>query len=258
MYFVTCAPLWWESFVVPGTQVGLHPLGRCGECVLLPVRLSFVCIGQLGGGYFTACLVSLLFALVSMGSVLSCLFSLSFVCIGQCGEESVCSTGATHFSFRCPDSSSSSQITWQASTTIVWPYASTLSSLCYDRREHMLAFHQPVPVHKMPDLKSRRLELILFIRFRKQEVQDFRLPVPTYLERGVGQNHIYTSYMTVYLAPSRSAVYAPYKYGSGQPYSSRRNCTHFKAVFCPQPPPHPFSAFYSFELARCVSLSLYI
>ena len=82
---------------MPGTQVGLHPLGRCGECVLLPVRLSFVCIGQLGGGYFTACLVSLLFALVSMGSVLSCLFSLSFVCIGQCGEESVCSTGATHF-----------------------------------------------------------------------------------------------------------------------------------------------------------------
>jgi hypothetical protein len=66
----------------------------------------------------------------------------------------------------------------------------------------MLAFHQPVPVHKMSDLKSRRLELILFIRFRKQEVQDFRLPVPTYLKRGVGQNHIYKSYMTVYLVIS--------------------------------------------------------
>ena len=171
--------------------------------VCLTACSSFFCLHwSVGGRYFTACLVSLLFALVSMGSVLSCLFSLSFVCIGQCGEESVCSTGATHFSFRCPDSSSSSQITWQASTTIVWPYASTLSSLCYDRREHMLAFHQPVPVHKMSDLKSRRLELILFIRFRKQEVQDFRLPVPTYLKRGVGQNHIYKSYMTVYLVIS--------------------------------------------------------
>jgi hypothetical protein len=66
--------------------------------VCLTACSSFFCLHwSVGGRYFTACLVSLLFALVSMGSVLSCLFSLSFVCIGQCGEESVCSTGATHF-----------------------------------------------------------------------------------------------------------------------------------------------------------------
>ena len=34
----------------------------------------------------------------------------------------------------------------------------------------------------------------------------------------VGQNRIYTLYITIYLVISKCTLYAPYIYGSGQPY----------------------------------------